>query len=193
MVCASPLPFFLTLLSTSFEKTSGNKMSWRYEQFDRIPESETEFFGSYQPLCDARCHPNNDGDTAFLVLCTTFVMLQTPAIGLTQAGIIRRKNALSMLMQTLTGAVIGSILWFTVGFSLVFGESLGGYGIFGGFKNFALRGVSIHCCYPLSPALSIPGILFACFQLMYAVVAPIVVTGAWAERMEFKAFLVFTL
>merc|ERR1719461_2280167 len=192
MVCASPLPFFLTLLSTSFEKTSGNKMSWRYEQFDRIPESETEFFGSYQPLCDARCHPNNDGDTAFLVLCTTFVMLQTPAIGLTQAGIIRRKNALSMLMQSLTGIVIGSTLWFVMGFSLVFGESVRGLGIIGGFKNSFLIGVSVDCCYPGAPALTIPGVLFAGFQMMYAVVAPVVVTGAWAERMEFKAFLCFT-
>ena len=59
-------------------------------------------------------------------MASTFVMLQTPALGLAQAGMIRRKNALSMLMQTLTGLAIGSLLWFSVGFTLTFGPSQNG-------------------------------------------------------------------
>ena len=73
------------------------------------------------------CEQLNDGDTSFMIMATTFVMLQTPALGLAQAGIIRRKNALSMLMQTLTGFVIGSLLWFICGFSLSFGPSFHGF------------------------------------------------------------------
>ena len=72
------------------------------------------------------CEKLNDGDTSFMIMATTFVMLQTPALGLAQAGIIRRKNALSMLMQTLTGFAIGSLLWFICGFSLSFGPSMHG-------------------------------------------------------------------
>ena len=63
-----------------------------------------------------------------MLLATTFVYLQTPAMGICQAGLVRRKNSLSMLMQTLTGLVIGSIMWYVVGFGLVFGNpSYGGY------------------------------------------------------------------
>ena len=61
-----------------------------------------------------------------MIMASTFVMLQTPALGLAQAGMIRRKNALSMLMQTLTGLAIGSLLWFSVGFTLTFGPSQNG-------------------------------------------------------------------
>ena len=62
-----------------------------------------------------------------MIFATTFVMIQTPAMGIAQAGMIRRKNSLSMLMQTLTGLVVGSLLWFSVGFSLTFGPSNGGF------------------------------------------------------------------
>lgn len=121
-------------------------------------------------VCDDRCEELNDGDTAFMIMASTFVMLQTPALGLAQAGIIRRKNALSMLMQTLTGFSIGSLLWFLVGFSLTFGPTVGGAGVIGGLQHALLLGVEIDCCYPLSSALTIPGVLFATFQLMFATV-----------------------
>lgn len=144
--------------------------------------------------CDLRCAPElNDGDTAFMIACTTFVVLQSFALGLAQAGIIRRKNALSMLMQTITGFAIGSLLWFSVGFSLTFGPTIGGHGLLGSLKHSFLLGVGTKCCYPNSTAKTIPGVLFAMFQLSFATMAPIIPTGAWAERMEFEAFLVFTV
>ena len=115
--------------------------------------------------CDISCEPLNDGDTAFMIMASTFVMLQTPALGLAQAGLIRRKNALSMLMQTLTGLSIGSLLWFAVGFSLTFGPTAGNMGIIGNFDHVFLLDVGIDCCYPLSTAKTLPGILFACFQM----------------------------
>ena len=143
--------------------------------------------------CAPACLPLDDGDTAFMIMASTFVMLQTPALGLAQAGIIRRKNALSMLMQTLTGFALGSLLWFFVGFTLTFGPTVGGHGIIGDFSHVLLLDVGVDCCYPLSTALTIPGVLFATFQLMFATMVPVIVTGAWAERMEFKAFIAFAL
>ena len=85
-----------------------------------------------------------------MMMATTFVMLQTPALGLAQAGIIRRKNALSMLMQTLTGFVLGSLLWFFVGFSLTFSHSVGDAGVIGDLQNMFFDGVSTIHCYPNS-------------------------------------------
>ena len=137
------------------------------------------------------CERLNDGDTSFMIMATTFVMLQTPALGLAQAGIIRRKNALSMLMQTLTGFVIGSLLWFIFGFSLSFGPSM--HGLIGTLQHSFLEDVSTSSCFQNSTAKTIPGILFATFQMMFAVMVPVIVTGAWAERMLFEAFLLFVL
>lgn len=129
----------------------------------------------------------DSGDIAMMMIATAFVMLQTPAAGFAQAGLIRRKNALSMLMQSLLGMALGSVLWVTVGFSLTFGPSLGGW--IGTLENAMFLGVSISC--PLPNAPSIPGVLFGTFQMMFALMVPVLVTGAWAERMNFRAFLVF--
>ena len=85
------------------------------------------------------CGKLSDADTGFMVMATTFVMLQTPALGLAQAGMIRRKNALSMLIQTIAGMTIGSLLWFMVGFSLTFSSSR--LGFIGGFEHALMIGV----------------------------------------------------
>src|SRR3989338_4090645 len=109
----------------------------------------------------------NDGDVAMMCLATAFVMLMTPAAGIAQAGMIRRKNALSMLMQNLTGMCIGSILWYIVGFALVFGDSIGGLiGNPFGDIGFFLSGVS-HIepnTNAANAADTIPGTLLAAFQ-----------------------------
>ena len=100
-------------------------------------------------------------------------------MGLAQAGMIRRKNSLSMLMQVLFGMVIGSLLWTTVGFSLAFGPSVHGLGIIGSPGHFAfLENVPTNDCLPQF-AVSIPGMLFVGFQMMFALMAPLIVTGAW--------------
>lgn len=143
--------------------------------------------------CPGACKGLKDSDTGFMVMATTFVMLQTPALGLCQAGLIRRKNALSMLMQVLTGFAFGSIMWFAVGFSLTFGPTLGGVGFLGDLEHSFFTGLDMMCCFPDSTALTIPSYLFALFQMMFAVMVPVIVTGAWAERMDFKAFAIFCL
>ena len=125
-----------------------------------------------------------------MMAATAFVMLQTPAMGIAQAGMIRRKNSLSMLMQTLSGLVFGSILWFTFGFSLTFGHSTNGF--IGDGSFVFLRGISAASCLP-DYSTSIPGLLYVSFQMMFAIMVPVIVTGAWAEKMTFVAFIVFIL
>jgi ammonium transporter, Amt family len=110
----------------------------------------------------------NAGDTAFMMFAATVVMMQTPAMGMAQAGMIRRKNALSMLMQVLFGMVIGSLLWATVGFSLSFGPSINYKNIISigdPFHHFGLRNVPVADCLP-ELADSIPASLFCAFHMM---------------------------
>ena len=128
-------------------------------------------------------------DTAFMAFTTTLVMLQTPAMGIAQAGMLKRKNSLSMLMQTLSGMVIGSILWFLFGFTLTFGPSIGG--IIGNFKYAFLQNISSSDCLEGMPADTISGGLFVAYQMMFALMVPVIVTGSWAEKMTFSAFLIF--
>ena len=118
----------------------------------------------------------DSGDVAFMLLATTFVFLQTPFLGIAQAGLIRRKNALSMLLQTIAGSAIGSLLFFAVGFSLIFGPSSGGF--IGGTQYFFLLGLSPLECMPnMLASDTIPVYLFAAFQLMFALMVPVIVTG----------------
>lgn len=111
-------------------------------------------------------------------------------MGLAQAGMIRRKNALSMLMQTLTGMAIGSLLWFIIGFSLVFGPSH--KGMIGGFHDVLLIqtiDTGPDTCNAYAP--TIPALLFVAFHMMFALMTPVICTGAFAERLTFEGFLVF--
>ena len=136
------------------------------------------------------------GDTALMMFGTTLVMLQTPAMGIAQAGMIRRKNSLSMMMQCMSGMAIGSLLWWAIGHGLAFGPDLNGDGFIGNpwpylfFKDLPRGGESpVPLCYPA--AASIPATVHAAFQMMFALMVPVIVTGAWAEKMTMKSFLMF--
>lgn len=132
----------------------------------------------------------NHGDTALMMFGTTLVMFQTPAMGIAQAGMIRRKNSLSMMMQCTSGMAIGSLLWYVIGYSLTFGPDVGG--IIGDpwpFLFFRDMPRSDTECLAVAP--SIPGPLFASFQMMFALMTPVIVTGAWAEKLKMEAFVLF--
>jgi len=135
----------------------------------------------------------NSGDTSVMMFGTTLVMFQTPAMGIAQAGMIRRKNSLSMMMQCVSGMSIGSLLWFIVGYSMTFGPSklgglIGNPATFFFFRQIPTDGVKC-----LSVASSIPGTLFASFQMMFALMVPVIITGAWAEKLTMKAFFIFII
>jgi len=136
----------------------------------------------------------NDGgkysgaDIAWMIVATALVFLMTPALAFFYGGMVHRKNVLSTMMKSVVAAGIVSVLWIVVGFSLCFGEDIGGVignpATFLFFKNVA-NGA------PWSLAPTIPLSLFALFQLMFAIITPGLVVGAVAERIRFTAYTLF--
>jgi ammonium transporter, Amt family len=124
-----------------------------------------------------------------MLISTGLVMLMTPALGFFEAGLIRSKNALSVLVQTFSGIAILSALWFVVGFTLVFAPSQGG--IIGGLDWIFFEDVPVNDS--LDYATTIPGVTFASFQMMFAVITPLLITGAFAERLKWSSFFIFII
>jgi len=133
--------------------------------------------------------PINPGDTSWMLISTGLVMLMIPALGFFESGLIRSKNSVSVIMQTFSGLAILSILWIVIGFTLVFAPSQ--QGIIGGLDWLFLNNVPFDKA--LSYAPSIPGVGFASYQMMFAVITPLLITGAFAERMKFNSFIVFII
>ncbi|HEY5473572.1 MAG TPA: ammonia channel protein, partial [Candidatus Limnocylindrales bacterium] len=132
----------------------------------------------------------NSGDTAWVLTATALVMLMTPALALFYGGLVRRKNVLSILMQCMFILALVSVTWVLVGYTLAFGKDLNGWGIIGGLDNVGLKGVGTD---PGPYAKTIPASAFALFQMMFAIITPALIIGAFAERKRFKAFVLFAL
>jgi ammonium transporter, Amt family len=132
----------------------------------------------------------NSGDTAWILMSTALVMLMTiPGLALFYGGLVRRKNVLATMMQSFFVLCLISIQWMLCGYSLSFGPDKGH--IIGSLAWAGLKGVGI----APNPTYSstIPHILFMAYQMMFAVITPGLITGAFAERMKFSAYVVFTL
>lgn len=127
------------------------------------------------------------GDTAWLVVSTALVMIMTPALALFYGGMVRSKNILATIMQSFISLGVISILWVLYGYSLSFGPDINH--IIGNLDWFALKNVSTEP-YAFYSA-TIPHQLFMLFQMMFAVITPALITGAFAERFKFKTYLVF--
>ena len=134
------------------------------------------------------------GNTAWLTMATILVMFMTiPALALFYGGLVRSKNLISILMQTIVCTAVGSILWVAVGYSWVFGTGLSGStlgGFFGGFDKIFLHGIGVHS---IIKGIGVPEITYVLFQCMFAVITPALIIGAYAERLRFPAFLLFTI
>ncbi len=128
------------------------------------------------------------GDTAFMLIATAMVMLMTPALALFYGGLVRSKNVLATTMQSFVCMGIISILWVVFGYSLAFGPDVGNF--IGNLDHLFLKGVGLE---PGPYAATIPALLFCGFQLMFAIITPALITGAFAERIKFTAFLAFTI
>jgi len=128
------------------------------------------------------------GDTAWLLLSAALVMLMTPALGFFYGGLVRRKNVLATIMHSFFILCLISVQWVLWGYTLAFGPDKGG--IIGGLDWLTLRGVGQE---PGPYAATVPHQAFMVFQMMFAVITPALITGAFAERKRFKAFVVFTL
>jgi Amt family ammonium transporter len=133
----------------------------------------------------------NPGDTAWLLIATALVMVMLPGLALFYGGLVRRKNVLSTIMHSFFGLALVSIVWVIIGFSLAFAPSVNGLGIIGGldFVGFMNVGLEPSMIY----MVTIPFVLFAAFQLMFAAITPALITGAFAERKRFGAFVLFTI
>jgi Amt family ammonium transporter len=105
------------------------------------------------------------------------------------SGLIRSKNAISPIMQTFTGLLILSVVWFVIGFTLVFGPTLGGF--MGNLDHLFYNNIPINDSIRFAP--TIPGVTFATYQMMFAVITPLLIAGAFAERLKFSAFIVFII
>lgn len=131
----------------------------------------------------------NAGDTAWVLASSGLVMLMTPALGFFYGGLVRRKNVLATLMHSFFILALISVQWALWGYTLAFGPDIGG-GIIGGLDWIGLRDVGAE---PGPYAATIPHSAFMIFQCMFAVITPALITGAFAERKRFKAFVVFSL
>lgn len=131
----------------------------------------------------------NAGDTVFVLVSAALVMLMTPGLALFYGGMVRGKNVLGTLMQSFIILGVVTLEWVLWGYSLSFGPDHGG--LIGGLDWFGLNGVGM----TPSPnyGSTIPHLAFMVFQCMFAVITPALITGAFAERMKFSAFLCFTL
>ena len=131
----------------------------------------------------------NAGDTAWMLIATALVFLMTPGLAFFYGGLVRRKNVLSIMMQCFVLVCVMSLLWVLFGYSLAFGPSRGG--IIGGFEWIGLAGVGVapNATY----SATIPHQLFMAFQMMFAIITPALIIGAFAERMKFTGFLVFMI
>lgn len=130
----------------------------------------------------------NTGDTAFMLMATALVMLMTPGLALFYGGLVRSKNVLATMLQSFICLGVVSLLWVVAGYSLAFGPDR--WGVIGGLDWAGLRSVGLEA----GPyADSIPHLLFCAFQLMFAIITPALITGAFAERMKFSGFLCFTI
>ncbi|MFC4233440.1 ammonium transporter [Parasediminibacterium paludis] len=132
----------------------------------------------------------NAADIAWIIVATALVFLMTPGLAFFYGGMVHRKNVLSTMMKSVVAAGVVSVLWVIVGFSLCFGDSIGGF--IGNPTTFLFfKGVLSGKPWSLAP--TIPMLLFSMFQLMFAVITPGLVVGAIAERMRFTAYILFTV
>jgi Amt family ammonium transporter len=126
------------------------------------------------------------GDTAWVLVSAALVMFMTPGLALFYGGLVRAKNVLGTVMQSLIALGVVTVLWVLVGYSLAFGSDHGL--LTGGLEYVGLRGVGAD---PMALAPSVPASAFMVFQMMFAVITPALITGAFAERMRFGGYLLF--
>ncbi len=128
----------------------------------------------------------NGSDTAWILVSTALVLMMTPGLALFYGGMVRAKNVLSTFMHSFFAMGIVTVAWVTVGYSLAFGETKGG--LVGGTQYLFLAGVGLEP----REGTTVPHLLFMAFQMMFAIITPALISGAYAERLKFSTYAVFT-
>lgn len=138
----------------------------------------------------------NYANIAWMITATILVLMMTPGVAFFYGGMVRAKNVISTMLQSFIAIGVISVIWVVVGFSLAFGEDVGGLGIIGNPATyFMFKDVGVHL--PVGTenlgalGLSIPLVLFALFQMKFAIITPTLISGSFAERVHFSGYLVF--
>lgn len=130
----------------------------------------------------------NAADTAWMLTATALVLIMTPGLAFFYGGMVNKKNVISTMLQSIICMVIVTVMWVVFGFSLAFGDTIGG--IIGNPKTFfMMHGMLGNSTWRMAP--TIPILLFAMYQLKFAIITPALITGAFAERINFKSYVIF--
>ncbi len=133
--------------------------------------------------------PVNIGNTAFMLLCASLVMLMTPGLAFFYGGLVQRKNVLTIMIQSFVSLGWTTVLWFAFGYSEAFGPDW--HGVIGNPGTYAfLSGVTLHTMFTGNDA-GIPLVVHIAYQMMFAIITPALITGAFANRVTFKAYFLF--
>ncbi len=127
------------------------------------------------------------GNTGFMLLATSLVMLMTPGLAFFYGGLVGRKNVLAIMMQSFVSMGVTTIVWWAVGYSLCFSGDF--HGVIGNFDMAFLRGITLTT--PFAGGAKIPLFVFVAYQMMFAIITPALITGAFANRIRFGAYLLF--
>jgi ammonium transporter, Amt family len=134
-------------------------------------------------------HTIDTGDTAWILISTALVMLMTPGLAMFYGGMVRSKNVLGTIMHSFIAIALVSVQWVFIGYSLAFGPDV--KGVIGSLDWMGLASVGV---VPNTDyAATVPHLAFMAYQMMFAVITPALISGAFAERLKFSAFLVFSL
>lgn len=129
----------------------------------------------------------NHADTAWMIVASALVLLMTPGLAFFYGGMVSKKNVISTMLQSFIALGVISLVWVLFGFSLAFGDSVNGWGIIGNPSQFAiLNNLDAYNS-------NIPYLLFALFQLKFAIITPAIITGSFAERIRFRSYLLFMI
>lgn len=146
------------------------------------------FFIVCSPAFAGEASKVDTGDTAWILVSAALVMLMTPGLALFYGGMVRRKNVLGTIMHSFVAIAIISLQWIFIGYSLSFGPDIGGF--IGGLDWIGLKGVGLE---PSAYAPTVPHLAFMIYQAMFAVITPALISGAFAERMKFSAYVIFII
>ena len=127
------------------------------------------------------------GNTGFMLLCSSLVMLMTPGLAFFYGGLVGRRNVLAIMIQSFVSMGWTTVIWVAVGYSLCFSGDVGG--VIGNLDKAFLNGVRLDSPSPLNS--TIPEIVFVGYQMMFAIITPALITGAFANRVTFKAYMAF--
>src|SRR3954451_12065294 len=146
-------------------------------------------FGAEEPIQDVS-NSIDKADTAWMLVSAAFVLIMTPGLSFFYGGMVSKKNVISTMLQSFIATGLISAIWVIFGFSLAFGKSINGL-IGDPSEFFFMKGINSHAPWSLAP--TIPLLLFALFQMKFAIITPALVVGATAERIRFTSYVLFML